>query len=820
MTLPDALNMVDGAGMILPDLMEKIQGQLNIQYPLTGFQICAPWIKGAVFPFNFMQFSNEHDNKYIVTDIDKKQRDIKAEGIQVILTESQFKTHGKYNSWKEYVDAFKRNKLSFSVTNINNQSKGKIQLAYQFLQTLDRDKATEENISDLCEMSINYFKVLHNDVNTVFDAFGVADDNPNKEPFQEALALYPALLNDKWVKKQIEEVVASYKKNLLCGRIESQGFYGYAQPDMYGFCEWLFLKDKEPKGLIPDDSIYCHYYADTDITSVDVLRSPHLNNEHTVRKLCHSDECKKWFDKCGQNVIYSIRDYLMLCVQGDVDGDTLAVVPSKTLIDMIKPHDVLYYKMFKAPAQQINNENIYNTLVNSFACNTEGRSIGYIANAIAKCWNQDVLDADTLNLIKYLTMLSNFTIDFPKTQENIKLLDKDQARYQKVSDGQFPYFFKYVKNKNNVAKPNDSVINKIVQHIEQKTKSGGRYNYKVGEFDYSMLQSRNDAGEIDVNRSDKRYKDLRILCYQYGRQVQFLSKELKKINDDSEKEDNECHFDIVYSLCLIDMLKIYQNKRSLTNALIDLCYCQKYKPTGINNIIWRCVGDNVVFNILSNLGNDGYKRKTKTRMAYRTEDIEKIVEIKSKLDIQLEKAKPVIYQHDIETMQTIKNTKYQQIYYVLLCLCKLFVSDKAKANHKVYIQSGKKSRINNSKILTMAGLSSTTTIGAALKSLQKSGLIKIDEQTKQSNKIISLVDYDFNITDDVAFAVNNAWNPIIYYKSYFESKNIGICIVCGHDYLKEGNCKTCSVKCKNIRIETIKKNSNEKRKIIVDKDIA
>ncbi len=818
--MPDPLNMTDGAGMILPDAMKEIEKQLELNYPLTGFQLRSSWIKGAVFSFNFKQFCQE-ENKYIVRDIWNKDHDIVKEDIQMILTRSQLKTYGKYNNWKEYKEEFINQGLSFSVTAVNNADKNNMQMAYQFLQTLNRDKADDEHIKALCEKSIKHFKMLHDDTNTILQQFGACDGNEMKEPFQEALMLYPALLNDPWVKQKLEKMVSGYKKDLLCAKLETDGFYGYAQPDMYAFCEWLFLGEQEPTGLIPDNYIYCRYYHDQDINKVDCLRSPHLNNEHTIRNISHSEECKKWFEHCGQNVIYSIHDYLMLCVQGDVDGDTLAIVPNITLIDMVKPHEVLFYRMFKAPAQQINEKTIYNTLVNSFECNREGQSIGYISNAISKCWNQDELNDDTLNLIKYLTMKSNFTIDFPKTQKNIDLPKDIQAKYELISQSQFPYFFKYIKGKKTVAEPNDSVMDRIIQHIETQTKGGLRYKYKADDFDYSMLQSRNDDGKVDVDRSEKEYTELKRFCYQYGSKVQFLSKKLKSVQNSEDTEDEQdkvdVKFDLVYSLCLMDMLKLYPDKCILANALVDLCYCQPYSIPGINNIMWKCCGDIIVHNIAENKYNIDYISKTRTRMAYKKKDIEQVEMIKSKLDILLEGQKPVIYQHDVDAMQSIKIDKNKQIYYVLLCLCKLFENSKEKLNHKVYIANGKKSKINNSKILKMAGLSSTTTISAALKKLKEMNLINIEAPKSKGGKIISLVDYDFDVTEDeIIFTVNNAWNPIIYYRAYFEHKKIGKCVICGRDILKEGNKKTCSQKCSDMLKKETKENNYEKSKNCID----
>jgi len=336
--LPDALDMTDGCGMMLPGAMQEIQRQLGINYPPTGFQIRGPWIKGAVFPFDFQAFCKEKGLS-VITDLWGQQHNVIAEDIQIILTKSQLKLWSKYNSWEHYKSEFKKCGLTFSVTAVNNPDKDEIQLAYQFIQTLDRDKADGEHIKALCSRSLNYYKALHSDKDIILKQFGACEENEHKKPFQEALMLYPALLNDQYVRSKIEKMVAGFKRELLCGKLLVNGLYGYAMPDLYAFCEWLFLGEKNPKVLIPDDYVYCRYYENQNIQETDILRSPCLSNEHSPRKILHSNDCKNWFGHCGQNVIYSVHDYLMLAVMGDVDGDALAVVPDKTLLDMVKPHN-------------------------------------------------------------------------------------------------------------------------------------------------------------------------------------------------------------------------------------------------------------------------------------------------------------------------------------------------------------------------------------------------------------------------------------------------------------------------------------------------
>lgn len=67
----------------------------------------------------------------------------------------------------------------------------------------------------------------------------------------------------------------------------------------------------------------------------------------------------------------------------------------------------LYYEMSVAQKQEINSRNIYEALTLAYGIN-----IGEYSNNITKIWNSDNINLD---VIKWLCMENNFTIDFAKT---------------------------------------------------------------------------------------------------------------------------------------------------------------------------------------------------------------------------------------------------------------------------------------------------------------------------------------------------------------------------------------------------------------------
>ena len=134
----------------------------------------------------------------------------------------------------------------------------------------------------------------------------------------------------------------------------------------------------------------------------------------------------------------------------DYDGDTVCLIPfvkeTEPYFDSIKDHTIPYYRMFKAPAQELNKGNIYNTLLLGYSNNNPGHSIGDISNAITKVWNSEELTNDKLQLIKLIAMFNNFSIDYAKTNANIVLPSNIQKQFEQLLNFPTPYFFIHFVN--------------------------------------------------------------------------------------------------------------------------------------------------------------------------------------------------------------------------------------------------------------------------------------------------------------------------------------------------------------------------------------
>src|SRR5690606_26051122 len=113
-----------------------------------------------------------------------------------------------------------------------------------------------------------------------------------KNYYQEALYIYPELLNDEHSKKIIKDKKKSMVRDARAAKLRVNGKYTYLIPDLYAFCERLFLGKSQPNGLLGNGEVYCDIYKDG---KVNILRSPHLYKEHCIRVNKLDTEKKKWF---------------------------------------------------------------------------------------------------------------------------------------------------------------------------------------------------------------------------------------------------------------------------------------------------------------------------------------------------------------------------------------------------------------------------------------------------------------------------------------------------------------------------------------------
>lgn len=407
---------MDGAGIFIPGT-----------FPCSC-QIRGGWLKGAVFPFDFHKFIEKYRDKVSAANmIDAWGNPVTVEeflNAKMILTDSQLKMRKYYDSMQEYRKCFKKAKLSITVNNCAHQAKSEVKVAYQPFQTIPRDNLTDETIKKLADKTVRYIEDAKKNPKAALQLMGIEIDSEDMEDkmkdvemnvLHAAILKYPQLLNDIHVQKIMKSVLLSERRKAQGCKLVLDGFWSYICPDLYAFCQWLFLGQDVPEGLVPNGYIYNHYYNDKEIEETCCLRYPHLSDcEHGIRKVLQSKECEEWFN--GTDTIVSSHDLISKVLQADWDGDHICLVHDKAFMDVLERDKYpLFYDMTKAESAQITNNAVMNCLISSF----QNENIGFVSNAITKIFNSEG-DPDT-KLVRVLCAYNNFVIDYFKTQKSMDL---------------------------------------------------------------------------------------------------------------------------------------------------------------------------------------------------------------------------------------------------------------------------------------------------------------------------------------------------------------------------------------------------------------
>lgn len=545
-----------------------------------------PWIKGLLVQFPFDKFIKEKcsNNKCIVTDIYGEEHDILAEGIRYIFTKSQFKLAKYFNSWSCYKERFKNNQCEACYCNIEEDYIPKARINYQMLQTLSDMK--DEEIDRLIKPTLEEIESIGNDYQTTMRLLGATDYNQNPSYFQQALMLYPELFRDPYCRDVLKQTKKSLVKQAKAGRLRVNGRYRFVSPDLYAFCEWLFLGIQNPKGLLQDGEVYVNEFRDGD--ELACLRSPHLYREWPIRVNKRNEETEKWFGmtKC---VYTSCHDLISRIVQMDFDGDRLLVIKDRLLTKVAKRNMQgivpLYYIMKKAKGGLIDNETLYQGMVQAF---TTG-NIGPISNNITKIWNCGNVGKEQVDVIRWLCMENNYIIDAAKTlytPTRPKEIHKIISSYTKAK---VPDFFQYAKDKfpHQVEEPNQSTMNRIAAKIpDPKIK----FSKSISKFDYRMLMNLNY--DFSISSESKV-----VNSYDKWNSRQYLF----SIEEDNHQKQEDIYMYQKIRQNIID--ECDKDINYVVNTLI--AYLYTVRKSSQKKTLWACFGDIIVENLKNNLKNEG-----------------------------------------------------------------------------------------------------------------------------------------------------------------------------------------------------------------------
>ena len=774
----------DGAGMFMPGTL------------LCSCQIRGGWIKGAIFPFDFCKFIEKHSCESFILDAWNRPVPIETvKRMKIILTQSQLKMWQYYESMDDYREKFKKSGAAITINNFAEPvEKEDIRLSYQPLQTLPREKFTEERMEQLCKRSVDYINRAKTDPDVALQIMGIdmEREDVKLDGLYMAIKLYPQLLSDGYVKKKVQERIKTERKKMQSGRIYVKGIQAYICPDLYAFCQWLFCGEENPKGLIPQNHVYSKYYNEQDISEVCCIRYPHLSDcEHGIRLLIQSEECKEWFS--GDDIVISTHDLLTKTLQADVDGDHMFVISDSAFLDCLgEQKSPLYYRMGSAPKSQITRLEMYQCLERSF----DNENIGNVSNAITKILNEE---NPNLKLVRILCAYNNYVIDFPKTQLSLDLKEYTPI-YNKYKEQDVfpPYFFQYAKGKRrDLCCDFHSYhnVDRVSEYIKKKTSNGITKIScldDVNGFNPEILKDMS----IPVKRDSEDYERMRKLVLKLKmRASSYLRRLISEYNQ--AYNDQILAKELIYIFCLKQFDEIIPDRKMAASYLVDIEYYQtEFREDHNKDILWGCYGGILVQNVEGNVNQNielPLKRKAYQTSQEKAEEIVKRIEKirKRQEDLAAVPITKSIYDF-IFNIECKKNCqKDRELLYILYVLYQRYVAKSEKEVDCLLLASGKNSK--GIKRVTIDEWIGSKIADKGLKRLGKAGYIKQEKLKKYIKISFYLPDPD----KTKLFCVKEP-NPLIDLYQYNGDCSVKICEVCGQKFLAERNRKTCSNKCSEL----------------------
>lgn len=604
----------DGCGWILPDLSNK------------NFQCRLPWVKGLLTSVDFIAWCDEYNSgNYKVMDIYGEKWDLKEDNIKVVFFKSQFKMHQYYKSWQDYKDKFKKYSCKAGKCNIENNKFKNSNFNYQMWQTLEN--VDNRIIKKFTNPTYKLITKAYTDKNTMLKLLGAMKENTNMNYLQQALLLYPELIQDKYIKNKVSEALSKKKKEAKYGKIQiHSAYYTFIIPDIFAWMQYVFLGKDKVTGLLKDGQVYCKLFDSEKYSKLLTNRSPHLGKEHCPRKNVSNCNIKKWFTSDG--IYTSSYDLISKVLQFDNDGDKSLVIGDKDLVQAAEDNmkDVegenirpLYYEMGKAEPKIINAFNIYNSLITAFKFG----NIGEYSNKLTTLWNYKKHGVEgneipftkkevkkRLNLSKIITCCNNFSIDAAKTLEMVEVSEEVQRQLDELNKIKLPYFFQFAKDKSEsqVEPMNSSTVNRICKEIESIPQLDYDFD-DLGKFNKHMLMN-NFRIEI-LDEVITKYKNLKEEMQKY---FMYISNQSSVIKND-EEVSKERIASVVYDSLYLEFEEFCKQKNISVIDAADMIvkYIYSTDKDCKKGFVFNVLGDIILTNIKKNIKEKSKKVKKPKR---------------------------------------------------------------------------------------------------------------------------------------------------------------------------------------------------------------
>lgn len=621
-------NLFDGAGLVTVEKAEQWRNELNLDYIPASFQFrCIPCLKGKLYTMPVTEFAKELGVSTI-TDIHGKKWDLFSDKIDCILTKSQFKFYDLYDeieTWKSYfeeeIHGYRR---TFNISSYDenfSELKKTTVMAYQPLQT---SEYTDDEIEELCKPTVNGYMDACSSVEGFLKYRGIISEQDKDDDidwsrfpsYYQALYYNHSLFNDEFVQKKIKQDLKSGKERAYVGKIIVSGNYQTLTPDLYALMQHAF--GLEVTGLLKGDDVYSNYwnYNLFETPWIDIIRSPHIANEHCPAKVVTSGALEKWFRYQQTGIILSVfgNTIALKLNSADFDGDHVLTTDNRIICEAAKrnmSNTIHHIKIDNRKSVKDMDKVDVGDIKSIIECDYKGykNNIGNVINPISVLWSLEQTK-DIQNYIKIMSVVGSITIDYAKHGEEAEM-PKEIRKLLK--DHNKPYFMKYLRSqrkKRSVEKEmktnasllgneeewlfddSDCTMNKICHYMEEQIEKKHSSINEHKSFDVtSLLKSSPDV-------TTKKYKKIKDCLT--NAQEEFVDITNTNYYDDefcmSGDSEKEQRYVALYDWIKADLLEIESDISKLVDTLLAIYYTDKgfMRKYQDKSILWGCFGEQLI----------------------------------------------------------------------------------------------------------------------------------------------------------------------------------------------------------------------------------
>ena len=467
------LNCADGQGLIDPEFAKKWADDMHLQYVPCSFVARSCFIKGNLATFDFKEYAHIH---HIDTIRDKWGKEYNIDDIDVLLSESQFKTHKYYSSWEEYQSYAEAGNIHWGVARYNKKQDPEYVLAnYQYIQALT---LSNEDIKDLIQPTVDWINDIcsGDPLTALLYCFGAGSNaeygglySKAQTNAMKAIVKNIKFLQDDYVQRKIYKNITESINHAKLGKVWVRGNYQFMVADPVAQCQAAL--GLPTTGVVKKDQVWSKFWADRKPAGglIDLCRSPMIDqHEHNPSELLvGDDDADYWLQYMYSGIVYSTWDTATARHEdADFDGDIVMSTDNAQFIKgSHKDHNIITYEKGLAKPAKMTIPNITKTVSKGFGTGVGGFSntatcLYAMAAIFDKPGHEDQKE-EILTRIKLLREIVGQEIDrikgadkpsLPQAWKKFEKIDPDDTPEQITAKmrsnamvvSKKPYFFRYL----------------------------------------------------------------------------------------------------------------------------------------------------------------------------------------------------------------------------------------------------------------------------------------------------------------------------------------------------------------------------------------